>query len=326
MAGIRQTLSPSLVMKLLCVYHESVLESGCVELQTREVFQLKIMKRKIGTALKRMKAQLLLSFRTLRAAYIRIGKSDIPLIAGSLAFTTVLTLVPLLAVSLSVFHWLGGLEGLLKQLEPFIVKNLVESSGAEFSRYLLRSIRRVHSGALGVTGIIGLFLASTKLFSDMETAIQRVWLVKKRRALWKRLMVYWTVMFVGPLVLATLLGVVGSKDLGLIKIFPSELIAAFCALTGLYAIYRWVPARTVEFRPAFASALLATVGLALAQEFYAGAMRGLFRFSKIYGSLAGIPLFLLWIFLLWWIILLGATLTAILQERLDATRSRGVEL
>ena len=68
---------------------------------------------------------------------------------------------------------------------------------------------------------------------------------------------------------------------------------------------------------AFAAALLATVGLALAQEFYASAMRGLFRFSKVYGSLAGIPLFLLWIFLLWWIILLGATITAILQERLD---------
>ncbi len=240
------------------------------------------------------------------------------MIAQSLSFTTVLTLVPLLAVSLSVFHWLGGLEGLLKkQIEPFIFKNLVESSGVEFNKYLLRSITRIHSGAIGITGVIGLFVSSTKLFNDMEKAIQRVWLVTAKRALWKRLVVYWTVMFVGPLVLAGLLGVVGSKDLGLIKLFPSELVAAVFALLSLYAIYRWVPARTVEFRPAFAAALLATVGLALAQEFYASAMRGLFRFSKVYGSLAGIPLFLLWIFLLWWIILLGATITAVLQERLD---------
>lgn len=290
------------------------------------MFQLKKtfagVKHNLGRSYRQLKSQLVLSFRTLGAAYRRIQQAEIPLIAGSLSFSTALTLVPLLAVSLSVFHWLGGLEGLLKQLEPFILKNLVESSGVEFSRYLLRAIRRIHSGALGVTGVVGLFLASTKLFSDMEKAIQRVWLVKTKRALWKRLAVYWTVMFVGPLLLAALLGVIGSKDLGLIKIFPRELFAAVCALFGLFAIYRWVPARPVEFRPAFASSLLATVGLALAQEFYAGAMRGLFRFSKVYGSLAGIPLFLLWVFLLWWIILLGATLTAILQERLDQARER----
>ena len=280
---------------------------------------LKLLKRQASYASRRIRAQLTLSFSTLLAAYRRILQAEIPLIAGSLSFTTVLTLVPFLAVSLSVFHWLGGLEGLLKQIEPFILKNLVESSGVEFSRYLLKAIRRIHSGALGVTGVVGLLLASTRLFIDMEKAIQRVWLVKTKRALWKRLIVYWSVMFGGPLIVAALLGVIGSKDLGLIRIFPSELIAATLALFGLFLIYKWVPARAVEFRPAFASALLATVGLALAQEFYAGTMRELFRFSKVYGSLAGIPLFLLWIFLLWWIILLGATLTAILQERRDSS-------
>ncbi|CAN5397030.1 hypothetical protein BH10BDE1_BH10BDE1_19630 [soil metagenome] len=282
------------------------------------MISLKVLKRQTRSSYRDTKAQLKLSFTTLLAAYRRILQAEIPLIAGSLSFTTVLTLVPFLAVSLSVFHWLGGLEGLLKQIEPFILKNLVESSGVEFSRYLLNAIRRIHSGTLGVTGVVGLLLASTRLFIDMEKAIQRVWLLKKKRALWKRLIVYWGVMFVGPLVLAALLGVIGSKDLGLIRVLSNELIAAFFALLGLFFIYKWVPARPVEFRPAFASALLATVGLALAQEFYAGAMRGLFRFSKVYGSLAGIPLFLLWIFLLWWIILLGATLTAILQERRDA--------
>ncbi len=269
-----------------------------------------------------LREQLIYGFRILRVAYKRVAQAEIPLIAGSLSYSTVLTLVPLLAVSFSVFHWLGGLEGLVKQLEPFIFKNLVESSGAEFSRYLLSSIRRIHSGAIGITGVIGLLLSSTLLFADMEKAIQRVWLVKKKRALWKRLIVYWAVMFVGPLILAAMLGVVGSKDLGLIQVFPKELFAALVALVSLFAIYRWVPARPVAFRPAFASALLATVALALAQEFYSGAMRGLFRFSKVYGSLAGIPLFLLWIFLLWWIVLLGATVTAILQERLDRAEAK----
>lgn len=257
------------------------------------------------------------AFAGVKAAIVRLNQAEIPLIAGSLSFTTVLTLVPLLAVSLSVFSWLGGLDGLLKQLEPFIFKNLVESSGAEFSRYLSRSIRRIHSGALGVTGVIGLFLASTKLFSEMETAIQRVWIVKKKRALWKRLLVYWSVMFLGPLIAAAFLGFMGSKQLGLLQVFPSQIVAALFSLVALFAIYKWIPARRVHFAPALASALFATSGLMAAQAFYATIMRGIFRFSKVYGSLAGIPLFLLWVYVLWWIILLGATLTAVLQERRD---------
>lgn len=256
-------------------------------------------------------------WRILLATWRRIQQADIELIAGSLSYTTVLSLVPLLAVSLSVFQWLGGLEGLLKQVEPFILKNLSESSGVELSRHLSRAIQRVHSGALGVGGVLGVFLASTKLFTDMERAIHRVWLLKTRRALWKRLAVYWTVMFTAPLLLAATLGVLSFRGLGFLKVIPHQSITALFAFIGLFAIFKWVPARRVEFRPALASALLATAGLALAQEFYAGIVRSLFRFSKVYGSLAGVPLFLMWVFLFWWIILMGATLTALLQERLD---------
>lgn len=256
-------------------------------------------------------------WRIFLATWRRVQRADVELIAGSLSYTTVLSMVPLLAVSLSVFQWLGGLEGLLKQVEPFILQNLAESSGVELSRHLSRAIRRVHSGALGVGGVVGVFLASTKLFTDMERAIHRVWLLERRRALWKRLTVYWAVMFTAPLVLAATLGVMGTKGIGFLKSVPHQSITAAFALVGLFAIYKWVPARKVELRPALASALLATGGLALAQEFYSSIMRGLFRFSKVYGSLAGVPLFLMWVFVFWWIILMGATLTALLQERLD---------
>lgn len=258
----------------------------------------------------------------MRATYSRVHQADLPIVAGSLSYMTVLTLVPLLAVSLSVFHLLGGLEDLLKQLEPFLFKNLIESSGAEVNRYLERAIRRVHSGAIGVGGIIGVFLASTKLFHDMEAAIQRVWIATKRRALWKRVLVYWVVMFIGPLLVAALLGALGKKGLDVVKVIRLESIAATLAFVGLLFIYKWVPARRVEFRPAIAAAALATAALALAQEFYSNLMRSIFRFSKLYGSLTGLPLFLIWVLVIWWIVLLGAALTAVLQERRDMVRER----
>jgi membrane protein len=216
-----------------------------------------------------------------KTAYERLSQRDLSLIAGSLSFSTVLSLIPLLAVSLSVFHWLGGFEDLLQDIEPFIFKNFVENSGVELSRYLSRSVHRIHSGALGVSGAFFLLLTSTKLFADMEMGIQRVWRLKKQRALWKRLAVYWAVMFIGPLILAVVLGVVGSRNLNLVQLITSEVIAAFFALFGLFAIFKWVPARKVDFQPAFLSALLAVAGLVLAQQFYASVMRGLFRVSNI---------------------------------------------
>ncbi len=263
-------------------------------------------------------------WRIFLAAWRRIRQSDIEMIAGSLSYTTMLSLVPLLAVSLSVFQFLGGLEYLLKYIEPFILKNLAQSSGVELSRYLSGAIRRASSGAVGVTGVVGVLMASTKLFTDMERAIQRVWLLKKRRSLWKTLIVYWAVMFTGPLVIAATLGVLGSKEIGLVKKVTGPGLTSVFAFIALFAIYKWVPSRKVERGPVLISALAATVGLALAQEFYAGIVRSLFRFSKVYGSLAGVPLFLMWVFVVWWIVLMGATLTALLQERLD--RNHGTSL
>lgn len=256
-------------------------------------------------------------WRMLVATWHRIRQADVEIIAGSLSYTTMLSLVPLLAVSLSVFQLLGGLEHLLKYVEPFILKNMAQSSGVELSRYLSGAIRRTHSSALGISGVVGVLIASTKLFTDMERAIHRVWLIKKRRSLWKRLAVYWAIMFLGPLVLAATLGVLGSKELSLVKKFTGPGLTSVFAFFALYAIYKWVPSRKVDRMPVLASAMMATAGLALAQEFYAGIVRSLFRFSKVYGSLAGVPLFLMWVFVIWWIVLMGATLTALLQERRD---------
>ncbi len=264
-------------------------------------------------------------WRMFLATWRRIRQADVEMIAGSLSYTTMLSLVPLLAVSLSVFQWLGGLEHLLKHLEPFILKNLAQSSGVELSRYLSGAIRRTHSSALGITGVLGVLIASTKLFTDMERAIHRVWLLKRRRSLWKRLFVYWAIMFIGPLVLAAMLGVLGSKELGLVKKFTGPGLTSFIAFIALIAIYKWVPSRKVDRLPVLISAMAATAGLALAHEFYAGIVRSLFRFSKVYGSLAGVPLFLMWVFVVWWIILMGATLTALLQERRDRAIEKHVQ-
>jgi membrane protein len=242
-------------------------------------------------------------------------ESDLQILASSLAFITIVSLVPILAVSLSVFKAYGGFESLLSKVEPFILQNLAEASGAEATRYIRQVVARIHSGALGVTGVIGLLFTSTKLFHDVDTAVQRVWKVQSRRSLIKRLIVYWLLMFLGPLVLAVALGIIGSKDLGLIKVVPKDLIATVVTFVAFLSINKLVPAVKVSWRSAFVGSLLTTIVMALAQEFYGAAMKHLFKFGKMYGSLASIPLLLIWIHVCWWIALAGVALTAALERR-----------
>lgn len=243
--------------------------------------------------------------------------SDVPMLAGSLAFTTVISLVPLLAVSLSVFSAYGGMDSLLKKLEPFILQNLVEASGAELSRGFRRAIQRVHSGTLGVSGAAFLFLASTKLFHDTEKAVHRVWQLESKRWFVQKLVTYWTVMFLGPFFLAVVLGFMSSKDLGTIKYFSKGSTIVGIVFLSLLGIYKFVPSCRVRWSSAIYSAAIATVGFRTAQLFYQQTTRNILSYNKIYGSLASIPIFLLWVLVLWWICLMGVAICAALDKEKD---------
>lgn len=244
----------------------------------------------------------------------QMRESDLSILAGSLAFSTVISLVPLMAVSLSVFTAFGGLETLLHKIEPFILQNLVDASGAEISRGIRRAIARVHSGALGIGGAIGLLIASSKLFYDMERAVQRVWGIENERRFWRRLFVYWLLMFLGPLLLAGVLGLVGSKDVSKLKYLPKGLIVLTIEFIAIFAFYKVVPSTFVKIKAALISALIAVAAIGVAQSFYSTIMRTFLKVNKVYGSLASVPLFLIWLLVLWQICLTGVALCAVLNR------------
>jgi membrane protein len=244
--------------------------------------------------------------------------SDVQLLTGSLAFSTVLSIVPLLAVSLSVFNALGGFESLMGKLEPYLLQNLVEGSGAEVSHAIRHALARIQSGALGLTGALGLFFVSTKLFHDVEEAVQRVWQIPSSRSLPWKLAIYWLVMFLGPLILAAILGLAGSRDLDLVKQLSKSTVGLGSLFVALVAIYKFVPDCKVAWRNALSGALAATIAVAVAQSFYGQITRKTFSYNQIYGSLASIPIFLIWILILWWICLAGVALTAVLEREQSA--------
>lgn len=271
-----------------------------------------MLKTKVRTALIR-------SLQSVREVIVAVWKqlleSDVQLLAGSLAFSTVISLVPLLAVSLSVFSAYGGMESLMKKIEPFILQNFVDASGAELAKGFRRAIQRVHSGTLGMTGAFFLFLASTKLFYDMETAVHRVWQLPSKRWFVQKLIIYWVVMFSGPFLLGFALAFLASKDLGTAQYFSKGAIITTLEFICLLAIYKFVPSCPVRWKSAFIAATIATACMRLTQLFYSQITKNILSYSKIYGSLASIPIFLLWVLILWWICLTGVAICAALDQR-----------
>jgi membrane protein len=262
-----------------------------------------------------MRRQLFRLKTTIQQTYQQIHTSDVSTLAGSLAFSTAVSLVPLLAVSLGVFTYFGGLDSLLHKIQPFILQNLVDASGAELSKTIRRAIERVHSRTLGLGGALGLMVASTKIFYDMEKAVHRVWGLANDRRLWRQFLIYWLLMFLGPLALAIVLGVLGSKDLGLIGPLPRAIVLVSFEFIALVSIYKFVPSIPVSWMSSLASGSLATLALAIAQSFYSTIMKTVFNTNKIYGSLASVPLFLIWILILWWICLTGVAFCSVLEKR-----------
>ena len=247
--------------------------------------------------------------------------SDVQMLSGSLAYTTVISLVPLLAVSLSVFSAYGGMASLLSKIEPFILQNLVDASGAEISKAIRKSLDRVHNGTLGATGAFFLFLASTKLFHDMEKAVHKVWQIESSRWFVQKLVIYWTTMFLSPVLLAVALGILTSKDLG-IGVLSKGTVIACIEFIALFTVYKFVPSCKVRWSSAIFSAVLATAGIRLTQLFYAQITKSMLSYNKIYGSLASIPIFLLWVLVLWYVTLTGVAICAALDKSMQGTPSK----
>lgn len=245
----------------------------------------------------------------------RMNRADIQILASSLAYNSVIALVPLLAISLSVFRAFGGLESIFKKIEPVLIESLFYGSGVEISRSLQKAIDRVHSGALGVTGVVGMLITSTKLFRDLELAVHRVWEIPIRRSFFRRIMLYWVVMFIGPVAMAIVIGFMSSRDLNLLGVLPKGSINFTLTFCALWALYQMGPSCHVWARASISSAALATCAIAVLEQTYAIVFKKILNYSKVYGSLASIPMFLIWLLLIWWVCLIGIAIAASIQEK-----------
>lgn len=242
-------------------------------------------------------------------------------VASSLAYTTILSLIPLLAMSFAIFKAFGGMERLLETIQPFILSNLAEGTSEEVLKRIESFISNVHASTLGVGAFLGLIFTSMSMLLSAEKAINKVWGTQLKRSWFQRISSYWLVITLGPVALSIALGAATTGDVQIAKIFPSG-TGIFVLTVGIFfLVYKFVPNTKVDWRYALFSATITSAFWNLARIAYAFYTKKAVSYNKIYGSLAAVPILLLWIYIIWVIILSGAALSAALQRRLEPFKS-----
>ena len=282
--------------------------------------------------LPRQQQWLLRWLRILQATVNDLARGLISLRAMGLVYTTLLSLVPLLAVSFSVLKGFGAHN----QLEPALV-NLLEPLGEQRYRIIEQVIGFVDNikvGALGALGLLVLIFTVLSLVKKIESAFNYSWKIHRTRNLLQRASNYLSVILVGPVLIFTAIGITASihsaaivNDLLQIEPFGSLLVLLGKALPVVLTvavftfIYLLVPNTRVRPRSALAGGIAATLMWKLSSRIFTAFIVNSTNYTAIYSSFAILIIFMLWIYIAWLIVLTGATI-AFYHQHPEQTRNR----
>lgn len=232
--------------------------------------------------------------------------------ASALTFTSLLALVPLMVVMFGVFRLLPGFSQFVSGVQNFIFANFVPSSGTVVQQYVANFAG--HAGHLPLVGIVFLVVTALLMMISLENTLNEMWQIRYQRQISASIVLYWAMLTLGPLLLA--LSLVASSYLGSVQwlhgmpwfsqhyfLWALPLVAE---LAGFCFLYWVVPHATVRFHHAFLGACAATVLFEVAKYGFGYYILYFPTYQLIYGALATIPLFLLWLYCSWVIFLLGA--------------------
>ena len=266
--------------------------------------------------------------RTLRD---RFREDRLGVTASSLTFTTVISLVPLFTVLLAVFSAFPAFAKLQGVMQQWLADSLFPDAIArQVMGYLTQFAAKARR--VGAVGFAFLLVTAISLILTIDRTLNGIWRVRRRRPLAQRVLMYWAVLTMGPLVMAASLAITSyavSVSRGWVGGMPAALNLALdgvefvLAIGAVAALYRFVPNTAVRWPHAIAGGLWVAAGLELAKGGLAMYLKQMPSFSVIYGAFATVPILLLWIYLAWVVVLLGAVIAAYLPSLLAGVERRG---
>jgi membrane protein len=250
-------------------------------------------------------------------------------VAASLAYTTLLSLVPLMAVMLNVFSAFPAFSALEADIRNFIFSNFVPAAGEAVATYLDSFTRG--TSKLTAVGIVALIITALLLLRTIDHALNHIWRSRRRRAFLRNFTVYWAILSLGPFLVG--LGIVATStlmsqawldvDAGTRNTFLIWL-PFLTSATAFALIYLLIPNRRVPWPAALAGGLIAALLFEAGKRAFALYVTHSDVYQTIYGALATVPIFLLWIYFSWVLILLGAEITYCLAHIKGMSECEGV--
>lgn len=242
-------------------------------------------------------------------------------VAGSLTFTTLLALVPLFTVTVTLTSRLPFTRDLIQQLKAFVLANFVPSvSGKMIGTYVDQFAN--NAARLTWIGLAIVLVTAVALLFTIENSFNAIWRSRRSRTWGHRLRWAFALLVLGPFLVAASLSVTFSLVKlahvfeGAVPSLDDTLLRTIPWLTTgvlLYTAYRWIPNRFVPARHALAGAMVAAVLFEIMKSVFVFYVTSVPTYSMVYGAFASVPIFLLWLFVCWLVVLLGAEIAATLS-------------
>lgn len=264
----------------------------------------------------------------LRFLLKRMEVDDIGVLASSLSYTTILSLVPVLAVLISVFSLFPGFADLRNQLMDFVIANMMPQFGDALKDNINSFI--ANASKTTVVGLVTLVIISLLLIRRIDLTLNKIWHTTLKRSRVTTFAVYWTVLTLGPILLGISIAIsssltaerifgdgVVSSGLGS---FSVSLIPMFLSFVIFTIMYMAVPVTKVKFFHASAGAFFAALAQELVRRLFTFYIINFSNYDIIYGAVAALPVLMVWTHINWSVVLIGAEISATIRDYLHNKR------
>lgn len=253
----------------------------------------------------------------------KFWQDECPQRAAALAYTTLLALVPSLAVAFAMLKAFGGLSPIQERLETLVYTHLVTTSSLQAAEYIQKLTERVNAGAIGTVGFLAFIITAVSLLNTVADAFNRVWGVEDRRSLRDRFLTFFALTILAPILFGASISITGSigrsaawTRLPISGLGPALVLLVPFLLTwaGFLLLYEIIPSVPLRLRPAVFGSLAVAGSWELAKIGFELYVSTVVNYGEVYASLSVIPVFLLWLYVSWLIALLGFEVSFFLQH------------
>ena len=260
--------------------------------------------------------------RFFRRAAARLNSIGWLRAAGSLSFVTLLGLVPLATVAFAFVASFPVFQDFLRVLETILLRHLLPASASTIVHEYVVVLAESAANAIGLS-IIFVAITATLVVDTIESEINEIWGIRKKRPVARRILVYVAGITAGPVMVGAAISLIRWSLTEIVAAVPLEIaltdavwqgVPMVLLVVGLTLLYRIAPARPVLWRYAIASGVLAGIAIEITKRVFAWYLTHFPSYELLYGALAAFPALLVWIFLCWLIVLAGAAVTATLAE------------